>query len=202
MGNNCLELESWWAIGPPGGAWPWLVHALRDSSHTDLTGVPSLTHSFSLGFWEGGLCRVCCLGLGPGALPGYGVRGFLPFAEEGGCAGHGGHKVDDGQSSSSAGHAPTRQPAFPGAQSHGHKEGRGPSDWTRFVLGSQWAGSPSLMLSIVGLSEEVSFGVSSLLWCGFPGATTLGCDQKDEWSVGKEQGAWGAGDCAVYFRTP
>lgn len=55
------------------------------------------------------------------------------------------------------------------------------------------------MLSIVGLSEE--FGVSSLLWGGFPGATTLGCDQ-DEWSVGKEQGAWGARDCVVYFRTP
>lgn len=66
-------------------------------------------------------------------------------------------------------------------------------------VGQEGARSPSLMLSIVGLSEE--FGVSSLLWGGFPGATTLGCDQ-DEWSVGKEQGAWGARDCVVYFRTP
>ena len=54
-------------------------------------------------------------------------------------------------------------------------------------VGQEGAWSPSLMLSIVGLSEE--FGVSSLLWGGFPRAMTLGCDQKDEWSVGKEQGA-------------
>lgn len=40
---------------------------------------------------------MCFLGLGPGALPGYGVGGFLPSSEEGGSAGHGGLKVDDGQ---------------------------------------------------------------------------------------------------------
>lgn len=134
---------------------------------------------------------MCFLALGPGALPGYGVGGFLPSSEEGGSAGHGGLKADDGQAAALLAMLPP--PSLPSLvlRAKGIRRGWGPSDWTRFVLGVSGPGgcawSPSLMLSIVGLSEE--FGVSSFSGVGLWGNDILGVTRMNgQWAKNKEPG--------------